>query len=387
MVMKETAKENYYMVGRESLKGFILEEIIAYLIQNTGYNLLVDPVQDSRELDRRGNGLVVKGRGAVHQADVLGQLVWIPAFTFPLRLFVEAKCRNAKTGIPDVRNAVGILDDINQNYSPVREGKALIQRFSYRYALFSTSGFTSTASDMALAHQISLVDLSGPDFANLRDLLEDVADVLLSNLKLEVVNNGTNLDNDANLQNDRKPKMSLIQLFRIYLRGVLNTWPSLVMSPLDSNERNYLRSKLPDLGLVTDIIQRGVDRYREFFVGMANGPFLLIFKTDNPEAFLSYVERNPSHRVTISWTSRNNLERQWEIRPVNNSEAYTLSFGLPQSLGDWIFGDDERATHRALNAKERFLSDITIYRFVDGKDQLIRLLYDARATKDYVKYG
>lgn len=34
-------------------------------------------------------------------------------------------------------NVVGILDDINQNYSPVREGKALIQRFSIdmRYSL------------------------------------------------------------------------------------------------------------------------------------------------------------------------------------------------------------------------------------------------------------
>lgn len=195
------------MIGKESLKGYILEEIIAYLIRNTGYNLLVDPIQDERELARKGNGLVVKGRGAVHQADVLGQLVWIPAFTFPLRLFVEAKCRKMKTGIPEVRNAVGVLDDINQNYSPVREGKPLMQRFSYRYALFSTSGFTSTASDMALAHQISLIDLSGPDFEDLKNLVDEVAEMLLNDLRIQHIDEDEDTEsafiNTNELQNQK----------------------------------------------------------------------------------------------------------------------------------------------------------------------------------------
>src|SRR5437016_5882482 len=106
------------MASRESLKGYLLEEILAYLIRNTGYTLLVDPVQDPEQLELRGNGLVVRGRGAVHQADVLGEFEWIPAFTYPIRLFVEAKCRRARTGIGPVRGAVGVLNDINQHYRP-----------------------------------------------------------------------------------------------------------------------------------------------------------------------------------------------------------------------------------------------------------------------------
>jgi hypothetical protein len=105
-------------VSLESFKGKVLEEVLAYLIRNAGYQLLVDPSQDPTELARRGNGLVVKGRGAVHQVDVLGQLGWIPAFTFPIRLFVEAKWHeSSKTGLPEVRNAVGVLQDVNQNFS------------------------------------------------------------------------------------------------------------------------------------------------------------------------------------------------------------------------------------------------------------------------------
>jgi hypothetical protein len=52
------------------------------------------------------------------------------------------------------------------------------QRFNYRYALFSTSGFADEASGLALAHQISLIDLSGPDFADLRRLVRSLADAL-----------------------------------------------------------------------------------------------------------------------------------------------------------------------------------------------------------------
>lgn len=370
------------MIGRESLKGYILEEIIAYLIRNTGYNLLVDPVQDQTELIKKGNGLVVKGRGAVHQADVLGQLAWIPAFTFPIRLFVEAKCRNVKTGLPQVRNAVGILEDINQNYSPVSEGKVKIQRFSYCYALFSTSGFTSTAADMALAHQISLIDLSGPNFRDLRDLLDEVAAMLLEDLNLKL----DNLDEIQTLRdeytNQRKPSKSIIQLFRLHIRRLLDTWPLKQILPLNGHEYNYLQKKLPTLESISNVILTKVNTYKEFFVGMANSPFLLTFKADNPDDFLRYARENPVHEVKINWSRRDNKERQWIIRPINNQQAYSLSFGLPQTIGDWIFGDDEEVLSRARDVKEKIFSDITIYRFIDGKDQLIRLKYDTQDTKE-----
>lgn len=168
-------------ISRDSLRGYLLEELLTYLIRNTGYRLLVDPSQDPEDLEVKGNGLVVRGRGAFHQADVLGQLPWVPAFTYPLRLFVEAKCRKARSDISQVRNAVGVIEDLNQNYSPVRENRGVAApRQRYCYCLFSTSGFSEPASDMALAHQISLVDLSGSDFDALREALDELADAILT---------------------------------------------------------------------------------------------------------------------------------------------------------------------------------------------------------------
>ena len=168
-------------MSKEGFKGRLLEEVLAYLIRNSGYQLLVDPSQDPEELERRGNGLVVRGRGAVHQADVLGQFGWIPAFTFPIRLFVEAKWRAAsKIGLADVRNAVGVLQDVNQNFSRRDDGgrTRLVRRFNYCYSLFSTSGFTAPAQEMALAHQVSLIDLSGTEFDELREIIDGLGDFL-----------------------------------------------------------------------------------------------------------------------------------------------------------------------------------------------------------------
>jgi hypothetical protein len=81
------------VVSSGVLKGYLLEEIVASLISNAGYRLLTDPRDDPHDLALMGNGLQVRGRGGFHQADVLGELSWAPAFGNPIRLFIEAKWR------------------------------------------------------------------------------------------------------------------------------------------------------------------------------------------------------------------------------------------------------------------------------------------------------
>jgi hypothetical protein len=44
-------------ISFETLKGYVLEEILARLIRNTGYRLLVDESQDAQELRNLPNGL------------------------------------------------------------------------------------------------------------------------------------------------------------------------------------------------------------------------------------------------------------------------------------------------------------------------------------------
>lgn len=114
------------MIPHETLAGYVLEDILAALLQDNGYRLLVHRSQDPDALDRADGELVVKGRSASHQADALGELEVSIPFASPVRLFLEAKCRKKPTGIADVRNAHGVISDVNERYSS--EGKYELPR-------------------------------------------------------------------------------------------------------------------------------------------------------------------------------------------------------------------------------------------------------------------
>ncbi|MFD7444014.1 hypothetical protein [Streptomyces sp. NPDC059909] len=166
------------MATQAQLRGYLLEEALAWLLRRSGYELLTSVADDPVELSQQGkHTLFVQGRGARHQVDVLGQFAFTPAFSLPIRLFLEAKFRDAPCVLRDVRQAHGLLRDVNENFAVGPSGRPR-RRYQYSYALFSTSGFTKAAQEYALAHQISLVDLSGVSFRWLLDPVLNTAGTL-----------------------------------------------------------------------------------------------------------------------------------------------------------------------------------------------------------------
>jgi len=157
------------------LRGYLLEECLAWLLRGSGYRLLLSTADDPVELEVRGQELRVRGRGTSHQVDVLGELAFTPAFSLPVRLFLEAKYYSTQCRLEVVRNAHGVVDDVNGNFV-TRPGIHLPQRrLHYAYSLFSTSGFTKEAQEYALAHQISLIDVSVPSFNWLREPIDVIS--------------------------------------------------------------------------------------------------------------------------------------------------------------------------------------------------------------------
>ena len=350
---------NAVAITRDALRGYILEEALAYLVSGAGYRLLVHPDQDPDNLIRRGNGLGVKGRGSDHQADVLGELLWIPAFTFPLRLFVEAKFRHGRTGISAVSKAVGVLLDINQRNLIERDISRFPRYYRYEYALFSTSGFSQRAIDMAITHQISLIDLSGDEFSDLRNEVTRSAEAVIDSFEeqykrheIEAVRRGR-----------------LVSGVRNALRRELRTWPS-VVPPVEQEEVQITHhSLLPAIEIA--------HRYRELFVAMADGPFMLLLKERNPGEFVRYANRHRRHAVEIYWSRQQDRGRTWTIKPSDDRGAYELTFRLPDRLADWIFTKPDFSRRRALRIKQTYFSSITVYRHIDGEDYLYRLEYDS----------
>jgi len=334
-----------------TLRGYILEEVLAKLIQNTGYRLLVDASQDVEELRNLPNGLAIRGRGGDHQVDVLGELAWIPAFTFPLRLIVEAKARGGTIGIDDVRNAVGVVTDVNQNFSRSSSPNAVpLQKFAYRYVLFSTSGFSAPATDYALAHQISLVDLGTEDFADLVRIADDVA---------------------AAIWHPDPPSRAggYVRRLRARLRTALGTWPDGVPPPDPGDDSS---TSWP---MVERIVSEGVAAIGELFVAMANGPYLLVLRARSPRRVVELLDEAPVRDVAIHWSSDRRNRTRWVVTMPGSPPGAELSFTLPRAVAAWIFDENADARRRAMQFKERFLSTITIYRYVGGRDLLYRLQF------------
>lgn len=166
------------MISEAALRGYLLEEALAWVLHNVGYRLLVHKSQDPDELEDGRNGLCVRGRGAEHQVDVLGEFAFTPPFSLPIRLFLEAKFAGDACQLHVVRNAHGVIRDINENFGRASGGSSR-KRYRYEYALFSTSGFTKDARDFANAQQIYLVDLSTDSCYWLRESIQITAKELL----------------------------------------------------------------------------------------------------------------------------------------------------------------------------------------------------------------
>jgi len=161
------------MARLPQIHGALLEEIVLRLLWQAGYR----QVAVGEEGTSQGpSGLEVQGRGAPHQIDALVTPIHAHSFIHTIRLIVEAKCESKAVGIDIVRNLVGTLLDLNQNFITWDTGasKLSMQRFNYHGAVFAANGYSKRAEKYALAHQIFLIDYSNVS------LMRPVIDALVS---------------------------------------------------------------------------------------------------------------------------------------------------------------------------------------------------------------
>jgi len=136
-------------------RGVLFEEIVKMLLKKNDYE---DFNADGEQVDSKGR---VRGRGEWHQIDALGRWSFTIPFVYPIRLLCEAKCLDKPVGLPVVRNFVGVLKDVLENYFVEDHQDINKMMLSKRYtdcgAIFSVSGFTNEAQRYAYAQNIFLV--------------------------------------------------------------------------------------------------------------------------------------------------------------------------------------------------------------------------------------
>lgn len=348
------------MISESALRGYVLEEILARLLRDNGYQLLVRKSDDPATLEDGAHGLLVRGRGASHQADALGELQIPTPFSLPLRLFAEAKFRDRPVDITAVRNAAGLLADINE-YHP-SEGKPdfPLRRYHYRYTLFSTSGFTPDAQQYAVAHQISLVDLQGPAFEHLRTAAAQATSQFL----------------------DLAREVELVSFPVAEMRQALRH--SLGTGTADENATDGFGAELHTAGaflaprLTTIADELAGSLTDKLMLGFPHGPFVLALQPDDPVAFEKFLSSAPGEvPVRIRYaTSTGGLSGEWAIE-VHNRDDLVVRFGAPPLLEAWLLTAGEEEAKWARLAKKTLFSTIAV--FHHGK-RLTRLRYE-RSTR------
>jgi hypothetical protein len=343
------------MTYRAVLRGYLLEEALAWLLRNTGYRILEHKDDDPDELDMRGETLLVKGRGAAHQVDVLGEFSLTPAFSLPIRMFIEAKFNRHPCGLAIVRNAHGVIFDVNENYVR-RDSARPRRRFQYVYALFSTNGFTQPAQEYALAQQISLVDLSGDSFGWLKSAVYDCATQLYR------------LRTQYRIR--QFPVNWLRRMVRMMLLG------STVEPDQITWNTNAPRFRADATGSLQEFAAGLLARENaELLLGFPAAPFILMLGSDDPVRFIHYADNHPSHTVRLRRRgSGENAE--WGVTPWESPEAYRLTFNLPEQIESWIGDNEQYRLRRANQFKTDFLSAITVYRRHADQTRIYQLRYE-----------
>ncbi|WP_327235372.1 restriction endonuclease [Streptomyces sp. NBC_01317] len=337
------------MVTEPVLRGYLLEEVLAWLLRSSGYELLSAADEEEKDPERRvlaqrNNGLAVRGRGAWHQADALGQFRYVPPFSLPVRLFVEAKFTGRNVKLPTVRNGHGVVHDVNENVVTSIRGVGPSRprtRYRYSYAIFSTSGFSRDAQEYALAHQISLVDLSMPDFEGLRTLVSSTAKLV--HVALDELPVGS-----------RPPVHRLRGYLRDRLLRTVDAYPlfdgeSPLLHPIAAGPLDHLAERLSSrqtLGLV---------------LAFPSAPFVLGLASEKLYDFVNYAREHPTHTVHLRRLRRSASHPLWEVRSAEDPDAYAMTFSLPEQVESWILAQDEAVGSRTRWIKRSVLSTMTIY--------------------------
>lgn len=361
---------------KSQFRGLLLEDAISKLLEVNGYHLITQLEQSIDDLEQLHNGLNVIGRGGSHQFDSLGQFKWTPPFTYPIRLFVEAKFRKGTAGIDLVRKGVGILVDLNHNYTTVNVDNHTLSlpRYDYHYAIFSTSGFSINAIKMAIAHKIHLIDLSGDEYSFLVNSIKQFAD---------------NIFNYLGKPEDMSPFDAKI---------IRKTFRKIIGLSLGKFEEEYEYNQYVQRGLINSRIsykelfiviknsgkevQMEVSHIESIYLATTKTPFLIALTPDNNNAFKKSLSNNPRQEASIIWTEEN---AEWKIIPRNDD--YSLSFTLPLVIAKYIFDDNKNdIAGIALNTKETMFSEFTLIADLEesGYPIICSLFFNSELTKEYL---
>ncbi len=147
-------------VSRGILKGYLFEVVVLELLRKNGFEKVNVRKENKKRVKETREGFIeLKGRGCWHQIDCPCDYNRLIPFAYPLRLLGEVKFFKKELDKKYIREYIGILRDIQENYF-VTDNLSKRESCSRKMEIgvyFSANGFQKEAEKLAYAHGIKTI--------------------------------------------------------------------------------------------------------------------------------------------------------------------------------------------------------------------------------------
>lgn len=325
-----------------NIKGALLEYIVRSLLKNCGFT---NVRADNLFTFERGGLFFINGKGAAHDADIIMNPPIQMPFAYPTQLLFECKAYGATAGLPIVRNALGLRNDLNEFEIVTRSSLRKRQnnrradyaidtrtRFVYQVGVASINDFSNPAVEFATNNKIPLLSLSWFLGANTLENIKNINQTLIDGFDQQDVQNLYDFlkDREGNMYHEK------------YSRTL-----------------SFMRSN----NIIGDTITAANATISNSFVGLLEtGDMVFLFaRSRTDDNILNHRNGFASLKAKFRWSpDRPNI---WELTVYNSrddSQQTVFDFYLPKRIFNYWekFNLDKYA---ALDLKQQFFSKVFVF--------------------------
>lgn len=348
---------------RGQIRGYLFEMAILHLLLNNGFSRVSgnktskkDKNQVNRVRENRPFFVELRGRGGWHQIDCPCDYSILSPFMYPIRLIGEVKYYDRLVGKDTVRQFVGVLRDIQENYIvPVEleeEKKTRLPKLPCRYievgTIFAAKGFTRTAELLAYAQGIKTISYKNNLMVK---SIKEVIDRLEKKIPYEIF---------------KSNEVSILQ----YINDCFDSYDDKMKIGKTSRPDSFVTdSSLDGDGIDSDIIQlvEATKRIKSDFFATTYEGIVIHFLSDSvfPE-HVFYGQDVKDCKIHYSRNANNRIDFWLTIDKADDVRFYFTPPGL-------LLESVNKSYESGLREKGIIFKELTFTREIDGKMRLLKL--------------
>lgn len=359
-------------VQRGQIRGYLFEMAILHLLLKNGFTRVSsnntgnkDKDQFNRVRENRPFFVELRGRGGWHQIDCPCDYSVVSPFMYPIRLIGEVKYYEKLVGKDTVRQFVGVLRDIQENYIvPVEvEGqqKSRHPKLPCRYievgTIFAAKGFTRSAELLAYAQGIKTISYKNNLMVN---SIKEVIGRLEKKIPYEIF---------------KSNEVSILQ----YINACFDSLADEMK--LDKNahcDAFITDSSLDRYSIEADLIQlvEATKRIKSDFFATTYEGIVIHFLADSAFPEKAFKKENVKEcKIHYEKNENNGIDFWLTIDDADNVKFY---FSPPELLLEAVYTSYESG----LREKGIVFKELTFTREIDGKMRILKL----RINKKWLDY-